>query len=701
MSRSSGLFFVLFLFTTMGVIRAQQDTIMLNEVEIKNFKLEHTPCTIEKIDPVSIELSSAVDVGRLLRSVPNISGVKKGVMGIDPVVRGFKYSQLNVMINGAVKIEGGCPNRMDPTTAHVDINDVKEMQILKGPFALKYGPSFGGVINLVTWRPVFYTSYQTHLRAFVGLQSNGAGFKSNIKLNGGNRFFTYQVTGGMKKYGDYKDGGGNEVPASLRSYNANANFGFKIKNNHIIDAGVDASFGRDVDFPALAMDEREDNTLIYKLNYLGTNIGHSINFVKVSSWYSDVHHVMDNKNRPFSDTVVAVSTIDAVDAGIRAAVSFNIRQDILETGVDYEYIYKNGQRVKTMVLQPGLPVKEEQLWNNANIKNMGLYTEWHRKSDKVDWGATLRFDLNSAESDPMLRNGMDGNPVYLNDSTSSSFANISLNAGLSWHIDKDNELTFSVGRGVRSPDMSERYIVLLPVGYDRYDYLGNPKLKPEVNYEVDLSFEHISKHTCHLKPGVFFSYVTDYIGSERVPPSVVRPQTKGVLGVKQFVNFKKVWLTGFEISWISPEEKPWQIAANVAYTYGVNPVATGYKIENGQVVDEYTLYNDALPEIPPFELNADFQYLFLNGKLVPGLHWRIVAAQNHVSDSYGEEPSKAFQLVDIRVKYRFQKYVTVWGGVNNLFNTLYYEHLNRNIIGSVIPLNEPGINFYLNFIFSF
>jgi iron complex outermembrane receptor protein len=174
-----------------------------------------------------------------------------------------------------------------------------------------------------------------------------------------------------------------------------------------------------------------------------------------------------------------------------------------------------------------------------------------------------------------------------------------------------------------------------------------------------------------------------------------------VLGVKQFVNFKKVWLTGFEISWISPEEKPWQIAANVAYTYGVNPVATGYKIENGQVVDEYTLYNDALPEIPPFELNADFQYLFLNGKLVPGLHWRIVAAQNHVSGSYGEEPSKAFQLVDIRVKYRFQKYVTVWGGVNNLFNTLYYEHLNRNIIGSVIPLNEPGINFYLNFIFSF
>ena len=31
-----------------------------------------------------------------------------------------------------------------------------------------------------------------------------------------------------------------------------------------------------------------------------------------------------------------------------------------------------------------------------------------------------------------------------------------------------------LGRGVRSPNMVERYITLLPVGFDRYDYLGYP-----------------------------------------------------------------------------------------------------------------------------------------------------------------------------------------------------------------------------------
>jgi iron complex outermembrane receptor protein len=92
----------LFVWTVFQVARSQQDTVMLNEVEIRNFRLSNTPCTVERITPATVEKSSVADAGQLLRSVPNVSGVKKGVAGIDPVIRGFKYSQLNVMIDGAV-----------------------------------------------------------------------------------------------------------------------------------------------------------------------------------------------------------------------------------------------------------------------------------------------------------------------------------------------------------------------------------------------------------------------------------------------------------------------------------------------------------------------------------------------------------------------------------------------------------------------
>jgi len=41
---------------------------------------------------------------------------------------------------------------------------------------------------------------------------------------------------------------------------------------------------------------------------------------------------------------------------------------------------------------------------------------------------------------------------------------------------------------VRSPDMVERYVTLLPVGFDKFDYLGDPQLKPEVNNQADIVF---------------------------------------------------------------------------------------------------------------------------------------------------------------------------------------------------------------------
>ena len=50
-------------------------------------------------------------------------------------------------------------------------------------------------------------------------------------------------------------------------------------------------------------------------------------------------------------------------------------------------------------------------------------------------------------------------------------------------------LSLSAGRGTRFPDMVERYIVALPVGYDNFEYIGNPQLEPETNNEIDLNLK--------------------------------------------------------------------------------------------------------------------------------------------------------------------------------------------------------------------
>jgi iron complex outermembrane recepter protein len=671
----------------------------LDEVEIMGFSSKNKPYRTEHIGITTLQQSNQQDVGAVLRSIPNVNGVRKGAMGIDPVIRGFKYSQLNVQVNGGTKIEGGCPNRMDPATAHIDLNDLKEIRIIKGPFALKYGVNFGGMINLTTMRPIFYNKYQNHVSALLGGQTNHVGYKTKVTVYGGNKSVSYDLSGSWKKYGDYKAGNGEVVPASLEQQTFAGMIGIKPAENHMIYADADISKGNNIDFPTLPMDERTDDTKLFSLNYLGSEIGNSINFIRFKAYLSDVNHEMDNKNRPFSDTVVAISNIHARNMGGKFGVNFNVGKAKIETGADYENIYKDGKRYKHLITQPMLPVRTEDLWKNARINNLGLFGEYTQSISSIDLVAALRVDLNYAESDTLIRKAMNGDMAYLNIDTKSNHTNLSASVGITWHISTQSQLTGSLGRGIRSPDMTERFIILLPVGYDNYDYLGNPALKPEVNNEVDLGYRFDNNKFGHIEVSGFYSYVTNYISTELVPPSEVKPQTKGVLGVKRFINIDKAMLSGFEFTYVTPLRYLWSVGLSAAYTAGWNPEATRYIYESGQVVDEEIIKNDPLPEIPPFETNLKVGYRFFKEKLGTTFRIRYAVAQNRVSVAFGEKETPAFINLGFDVNYKFNNTLTVFAGVNNILNSTYYEHLNRKIIGSDKPLYEVGRVFYANLIF--
>ena len=79
-----------------------------------------------------------------------------------------------------------------------------------------------------------------------------------------------------------------------------------------------------------------------------------------------------------------------------------------------------------------------------------------------------------------------------------------------------------------------------------------------------------------------------------------------------------------------------------------------------------------------------------------GVTTRYVAAQKHVSQSYYESETPGFMLLNLVMKYSLSKAVSISAGVQNLFDTTYYEHLNRRIVGSTEKLNEAGRNVYLN-----
>ncbi len=662
---------------------------LLNEVEIYGSVSQGNSFRTEIINIENLKRTNIADMGDVLRTLPNVSGIRKGATGIDPVVRGFKYNQLNVKINGA-SIEGGCPNRMDPPTAHLDLNGVKSIKVLKGPFALKQGTNFGGVILINRFQPVFYNNFENHIDISFGGQSNYTGEKSGIRIWGGTKNIYYEISGNQFKYGDYTAGNGDIIQGNANRTGAAGTVAVRLSKASTVSFIADVSQGKNIDFPTLSMDERTDDTRLFNFIYDYNNKNKKLKKIRFNVYNSNVSHEMDNKNRPFSDTVTAISVIDATDRGANFSAKIEPGWAAIELGADFRHIEKDGERDKYLIIQPNLPVKKEKIWNNASSDNLGIFGLLEKRKNKLLLTVSARMDYNKANSG-ILEKG-----EYENANTGSHYLNFSYSGGLKWQTSENKQVNVSLGSGTRSPDLTERYILLLPVGSDPFDYIGNPQLKPETNYEVDLGYVQHFNNSGSFDFSIFFSYVRNYISSENVPPSEIKPSTPGVFGVKRFINIEKAYLSGFEVSWRSPAQKRWSTQINASYTYGVNPDAYKPVIENGKIIREEYIGNDPLPEIPPFEADLRFRYSFFNKRLIPEIFFRAVAAQNNISQAYIEKTTPGFTVMNLGINYTYSDNLFLYFGVNNIFNTTYYEHLNRITVNNHAPLYEPGRVFFIN-----
>lgn len=682
--------------------------LMLEEIVVDESNVDRDVRSLQHIPRITakradIDESSASDPGDFLRSISNISGIRKGGTGIDPVLRGFRFSQLNVQMNDGQKVEGGCPNRMDPVTAHIEIDDVERIDVYKGPYALKFGPSLGGVVHISTDEPVPFEKPGFRVVAMKGFESNWNGEKERLMVTAGTKKTAIVISGSQRDYGSYKDGNGNTVESSYYRYNYKASAGWFPSQFQKLLFSYESSAGRNVDFPALPMDERKDDSQFMSLEYQNNSFPNDKAIMKFKIYDSRVHHLMDNKERPFSDTVAAVSDIRATNRGMRVESNVMAGKGQITSGLDFEYISKDGTRTKNMIMQPNLPVKKEKLWNQAEYNNLGIFGEYMIKIKSTSLVLSARADFNEAGSDEIsIMHPMAGEIYrYGTDSIKSGYTNISFSGGITREISKKLSISLALGRGMRSPDLTERFIILLPIGYDKFDYLGNPKLMPEINNQADITIRLADKGIGLFEATGFISYVNKYIGGTIIPPSQQKPLTTDVLGVKKFNNIGNATLRGFEVTYMTPERFRLKSKLGAGFTYGTLDKSYRYILnENGDVTGEEKISNDALTEIPPLEATLAIEYPLLNNRLIPKMTLRAVAAQDHVSKAQYEQASPGFMIMGFSFYYDITDVLSVSGGVHNIFDIAYYEHLNRNIIGSQSSLYEPGRRFFINLIFS-
>ena len=113
---------------------------------------------------------------------------------------------------------------------------------------------------------------------------------------------------------------------------------------------------------------------------------------------------------------------------------------------------------------------------------------------------------------------------------------------------------------------------------------------------------------------------------------------------------------------------------------------------------------EALQQIPPMETRLGFR---LHGtddipRWQVELSARVVTGQNSVANSLGEITTPGFTTFDIRAFWQIHKNLLLTGGVENIGNKLYREHLDpvaANLLtartGVVVPqLFRPGTNYF-------
>jgi iron complex outermembrane receptor protein len=645
------------------------------------------------------------DVGELLRNEPNISGIRRGGYAVDPVVRGFRYSQLNIFLDEGIHIEGGCPNRMDPVLAHVEPEMIERIEIVRGPYLLQYGPSPSTSIRVVTHEENPFAMRRLQLISVTGYDANRQGIRQHLSLSGSDGKLYYRLGGGIKDYGNYTDGNGKEWESAFNKKDIYADLGYQITKGEAISVSYKGSFGREVMFPALPMDEIEDNTHIFSAIYAKHDLQNPENSIKVSAYRSGVYHEMDNRFRPQYSQVVppyaglmqAVAEVNASITGARVILQRQTGRYLINGGFDSELSQKDGTREMKMIMQMDgqefTSYKYFNLWLDAYILNNGLFAGISSGNRKLSYSATMRVDFNYSDSGDTLVIAKDDMTWF---EVSPTFkALLSISASGSWNINEKARLSLGLARGARAPDMQERYIKFLATGFDKYDYLGNPDLKPEINYQADLMFDYSLQNT-RLYVNLFRSDVQDFITGTLVPPSVARPVSMGAPGVKQFNNTDRAIFYGIEAGATTKPLENMVLALSAGYTYAYFPEIEKIILENNQATGTVILKNDPIPEIPPFEAKLKATYQLFSKRLKPGIEIRAVAGQSSLSDASYEESTPGYVLTNISFDYKPFTFATLTAGVNNLFNLAYYDHLNRKLVGTSGKLYEPGRTFFIN-----
>ncbi len=617
--------------------------------------------------------ASNSETGTTLRQIPGVDASRMGGHGVDLMIRGQQASQLNVLLDGA-KIEGGCPNRMDPPTAYAEMSSFDQITVIKGVNSVTYGVGgSGGTVLLERNAPTFETGKPYNGEINLGTSSNGLTRDMNATVAAGGKEGYIVLQGSKKSADNYLDGNGDEVRSSYESQQGHIDLGWTPNENNELRLSYENTLVEDALFQGASMDAPKSDGTTTRLRYQGSNISPSIQAIEVDIYNSTVDHVMDN----YSYTGITSGqkeTLSKVDSkGAKIQLSSQLGHTKLDYGVQFESVDK----MATLYDVTG-DKSMFYMWPDTTSVTKSLFAETtsaFKDNQKVILG--LRYDAVTTEAkdaDILPQHAMGDAASNLYTSTYTDYSgqtktdDSSLNGLLRYERIYDHNLNVFAGvsRTHRYPDATELYMAK---GGAMGKWVGNPDLKPEQHNQFDIGMSQITDKT-NWSVSAYYDVVNDYILRD-----FAKNQTDSVniAGNNTIYLNKDANIYGLDLvgNWKTSQHV--KVGSSLSLTKGTNET------------DHRNLSN-----ISPLSGTAFAEYAANNWKT--GTRFNFATAQTEVNSEYDGIEAAAWSTLDVYGDYQINKSIKLSAGIDNLADHAYQTYLNRvdSTSGATYKIYEPG-----------
>ena len=617
------------------------------------------------------------DPGELLREVSGVDAARRGALGLDPNIQGLMETEIASFVDGERRFPAG-PARMDAPLTHVDALAYRELQVVKGPYALTWGAGSLSAIRAST-EPLPPTRPGVlHGNLTAGFDSNVNGAETSAGLVGRSGALSYWGFGAYRQGEDYHDGDGNLVQGDYTSWEGRGKIGFQFApGSSLVAAGGYQEQGP-IDYPGRILDADYFRTWNGSAEYSLSSDQGSVRGLDVSVYFNTVDHGMTNENKP-SAGMMDVQVLTATRmAGGRAAALFQAGGWEVEAGGDLYSANRDGDRAIRNA-QNGMLMVADVVWPNVTTNAGGLFLRGDRAfSGLLDFSATGRLDLAGSEAG----RPSDWFSENVSDRTSTSSSNLSAAATLGMHLSRNWMLFAGVGSAVRTPDANELFADRFPASKAQLsaEFVGNPDLDPERSTQFDIGFDG-SYSVVNLQGNVFARNIADYITLEPTDLEKKLPMSPDV--VYQYVN-GEAFYWGLEAAAGILLARSWTLSLRTDYLWG----------------EDRTL-NEPAFAVMPWRGSAGLRYDMPNRRFHGDAILRLAAAQDRVSTTRGETATDGWVTGDLRFGWQATERVLLRFGVQNLGNRLVVNHLNSKDPFTGDQVAEPGRIFYVNLGFSF